>query len=365
MIKNELNEFSSEDINAKAKKILEGDMFSSLLRQSEEIKIELEDSEIWQNPKKAGLIQQKNSQISKSLQEFYDLKSELENLEIATHLADSDGILHHQNTCFEKIKLIENNQFLNGKFDSNGALITVQSGAGGVDAQDWAAILTSMYQAFASNQNWKCKIISLSSGEEGGVKSATLEIEGFQAFGFLQEEAGVHRLVRISPFNSGGTRETSFARIEVIPTGLADQASEIVILDQDIRWDYFMASGKGGQSVNTTYSAVRLVHLPTGITISCQNERSQQQNKAQALGYLKNKLAVIELQKKQEFKDSLRGEVGSAEWGNQIRNYVLHPYKLIKDTRSGWETTDVDSVLQQGRLLDVIWSVKRARMVNS
>ena len=215
-----------------------------------------------------------------------------------------------------------------------------------------------MYQAFAKKQGWVSELTYLSAGEEGGVKTATLKIKGQFAFGLLKEEAGVHRLIRLSPFNAGHTRETSFAMVEVLPEGL-DEEVEIDLEEKDLRWDYFMSSGKGGQSVNTTYSAVRVVHLPTGISVTCQNERSQQQNKLQALKYLKNKLAILKLKEQQQLKEELRGDWQSPEWGSQIRSYVMHPYKLVKDHRSGCETQDVEGVLAGEGLLDFIWAMKR------
>jgi len=358
-------ELSRDELYSKIEALTISQSRQSLTEQLSDLQAQLTAPGVWDDPQAAGKIHQNFTRIQRRTEQFERLESEWENLKIAVDLADEKEILSLQNTCFELVTEIENQEFLNGRFDNHGALITIQSGAGGVDAQDWAAMLTAMYQSCAQNQSWSHTVIELSAGEEGGVKSATLKIEGSFAYGLLQEEAGVHRLVRVSPFNSGGTRETSFARIEVVPTGLADTVELADIPQEDLRWDYFMSSGKGGQGVNTTYSAVRLVHLPTGITISCQNERSQQQNKQQALTYLRDKLTVLELQKQKDFQNELRGNIGSAEWGNQIRNYVLHPYKLIKDARSGWETADVDAVLQRGDILDIIWSVKRWRVSQS
>jgi len=340
-----------------------GSQYQELKTKESDLQTQLQDESVWSNPKLAGSINQKLSNISLLISQYDSLKSNLENLQISIDLVDEDSIYQYQNTCFKLLNEIQLIEYFDGEFDSNGSLLSIHAGAGGVDAQDWAAMLMSMYQSFCKNQNWSCKIISLSIGEEGGVKSATLEIDSANSYGLLQEEVGVHRLVRISPFNSGGTRETSFAKVEVIPTGLDKNVDLGEISEDDLRWDYYLSSGKGGQSVNTTYSAVRLVHLPTNITVTCQNERSQQQNKQHALSILKNKLAVIELEKQNKFRADLRGQVGSAAWGNQIRSYVLHPYKLVKDTRSNWETADIDSVLQSGKLLDVIWSVKKARKI--
>jgi peptide chain release factor 2 len=323
------------------------------------LETELSLSGAWDNPQLAGSKNQSLSAKQELLKKIESLKSEFENLKIALELEDKE----QSKKIFEEIntqkEFLENLTFLNGKFDNQGVIMSLHSGAGGVDAQDWASMLLTMYQSFFKKMGWKDSLISLSAGEEGGLKSATLEILGQNVYGFLREEAGVHRLVRISPFNSGKTRETSFALVEIIPDSVDTQIEISEIKEDEIRWDTFMSGGKGGQSVNTTYSAVRLVHIPTGITVTCQNERNQIQNRQIALKHLKNKLAVLEAKKQDELRQELRGEFHSAEWGNQIRNYVMHPYKLVKDTRSGWETNDVEKVLD-GDILDIIWSVKKA-----
>lgn len=324
------------------------------------LEFELSDPEIWNSQSKAKKLNQNLASKKNRLKQFNYLKEKIENLEIALELEEEDQI-QKISTDLQKIKLeLENQRFLNGRFDSKNAILTIHSGAGGIDAMDWSAMLLSMYQTFCQKQNWQTSLIHLSSSEEGGVKSASLEIQGENVYGLLKEEAGVHRLVRISPFNSGGTRETSFAMVEVMPDELTeDMDGKVEIDEKDLRWDFFMSSGKGGQGVNTTYSAVRVVHLPTKISVSCQKERNQIQNKATALKILENKLVALELQKQAEFKQEFRSGLNDS-WGSQIRNYVLHPYKLVKDTRSGWETSDVDKVLEQGEILDIIWSVKMA-----
>jgi peptide chain release factor 2 len=332
-------------------------------KNEEEIKIlefELSDPEIWNNNQKATELNQNLAEKKSKKEQFENLKEKTENLEIALELKEESQI-ETISKKLQKIKdEIENEKFLSGKFDKKNAILYIYSGAGGVDAMDWAAMLLSMYESFCQKQNWQTSLIQLSSSEEGGVKSATLEIMGKNVYGFLKEEAGVHRLVRISPFNSGGTRETSFAMVEVLPEGLDESMDSKIELDEkDLKWDYFMSSGKGGQSVNTTYSAVRVTHLPTKLSATCQKERSQLQNKNLAIKYLTNKLAALELQKQQEFKQEFKGDLQDNSWGSQIRNYILHPYKLIKDTRSGWETSDVDKILEEGDILDIIWSVKR------
>ncbi|MEI6728085.1 MAG: peptide chain release factor 2 [bacterium] len=353
---NDLKEFF-----ASSEQLIQSLNLSDLNLQIEEIKTQLNQQNIWSDPAKASTLNQNLSKLNQQKTKIDQFEDLLENLQIAFDLED-EGQFEEIYSQVEKLKTtLENEKFLNGKFDDNTALLTVHSGAGGVDAEDWAAMLTSMYQSFCRKQNFDCTLIYLSVGDEGGVKTATMSIKGPKAYGLVKEEAGVHRLVRISPFNSGKTRETSFALVEVIPDNIYDKIGGPKIEEKDLKWDYFMAGGKGGQSVNTTYSAVRVTHIPTNTVVVCQNERSQMQNKDQALKYLANKLAILEAKKNKELEKELRGEFQSAEWGSQIRNYVLHPYKLVKDTRSGWETTDTDKVLLEGDLIDLIWSVKRVR----
>ena len=327
--------------------------------QKSELGLELQNPEIWSDNVKSSKLNQELTKIIKEISEYDSLKSEIENLEVAFELEDEIEFGKIKYKLDKQIELIQNSKFLNGKFDSQGVILSLHAGAGGNDAQDWTAMLCSMYQAFAKNQGWSCSIISLSLGEEAGVKSASIEIQGENAYGLLKEEAGVHRLVRISPFNSGGTRETSFGMVEVLPNNLNSEVN-IVIPDKDIRMDTFMSGGKGGQGVNTTYSAVRLVHIPTGMSVQCQDQRSQIQNKARAMEVLINRLAAVELRKQKEFEREIKGGLISNEWGSQIRSYVLHPYKMVKDHRSGWESADVLKVVEQGDILPIIWSVKKS-----
>jgi peptide chain release factor 2 len=330
------------------------------VQQRSQIQKELESEAIWLDPHQAGKLNQQLGILQGKIELIDQYRSLIDDLQVAYDLDDEveyENINQKVLKCYEHL---QNQNFLNGKFDTHNCILSLHAGAGGIDAMDFAAMLASMYQAFCKRENFDYEVISISPGDEGGVKSMSLEIKGKYAYGYLKEEVGVHRLVRISPFNSGKTRETSFALVEVIP---ADLESEIVIdLDEkDIRWDFYQASGKGGQSVNTTYSAVRLVHLATGITVTCQNERSQVQNKAQAMKYMKNKLIALELKKQKDLENELKGAFVSAEWGSQIRNYVLHPYKLVKDVRSGWETNDTNRILEEGDLMPIIWSVKKGK----
>lgn len=243
----------------------------------------------------------------------------------------------------EKVAEFEFLIFFNGKFDGHNAIVSISSGAGGTDAQDWAEMLERMLLRFCEIKEFKTRILDRQQGNEAGIKSSIFFVEGKYAYGWLKSEGGVHRLVRLSPFNSDNARHTSFALVDVIPD-LGD-IEDIKINEEDMRIDVFRSSGHGGQSVNTTDSAVRIVHNPSGIVVTCQNERSQQQNKETAIKILKSRLAK-KLEQERELKErKIRGEVKSPEWGSQIRSYVIHPYKMVKDHRTEIQTSDVESVL--------------------
>ena len=232
---------------------------------------------------------------------------------------------------------------LSGDTDANNAICSIQSGAGGTDAQDFAQMLLRMYLRWAERKGFKVELIDEQPGSEAGIKSATFRVEGDYAYGLLATEAGVHRLVRISPFNAGGSRETSFASFFVSPE--IDENIEVNIEDKDLRVDTYRSSGAGGQHVNVTDSAVRITHIPTGIVVTCQNQRSQIQNRAVAMQVLRSKLYELEIEKRREGAAELEASKQDISFGSQIRNYVLHPYRLVKDTRTKYEVSDVDAVL--------------------
>lgn len=324
-----------------------------------EFERKLGEPEVWSDNKLVTEYSIEMAGAKKKLQVAIRLQDALDELQIAFEVEEWDIVKSVNEELTSQLDNIENLKYLSGKFDNRNVILSVQSGAGGVDAEDWAGMLCSMYQATAKREGWILTTTDLSAGTEGGIKNCDMRIEGENVYGLLKEEFGVHRLVRLSPFNAGHTRETSFALVQVMPIGVEDEI-KIEIKEDDLKWDYFMSGGSGGQSVNTTYSAVRLTHLPTKISVQCQNERSQAQNKAMALKYLSSKLAILEAEQKQEFREEFRGSLKSAEWGSQIRSYVLHPYKLVKDLRSNWETNNVEDILENGNIIPIIWSVKRA-----
>jgi peptide chain release factor 2 len=339
--------------------------YDLLLLKSEvlEIENEMNSPEVWNDQELSRTLNTRLGHTGTKIEDFEFLTSKIEDLKIAFELDDQENFTLIKKQIDIKVESLVLAKYLSGPFDTSNVMLSVTAGAGGIDAMDWASMLVSMYQTYSKHKSWSCQLVSLSSSPEGGVKSATLEIKGGDLdniFGMLKNESGTHRLVRISPFNSGGTRETSFALVEVLPTSLSNHI-EVNIGEKDLKIDTFMSSGPGGQGVNTTYSAVRITHIPTGIAVSCQDQRNQLQNKDRAMEILRSKIAAIELAKQKEFMNELKGSTASATWGSQIRNYVLHPYKLVKDTRSNWETSNVDSMLMHGQLDDVIWSVIKSR----
>ncbi len=243
----------------------------------------------------------------------------------------------------QKIIDLEEESLYSSEFDNHSAVLTINAGAGGVDAHDWADILFRMYTRFLDNENMDYEIEEISSGEEAGIKSVSIRVKSYRAYGLLESERGVHRLVRISPFDSNKRRHTSFAGIDVVP--LIENSDEVSIKDDDIRVDVYRSSGAGGQHVNTTDSAVRITHIPTGIVVACQAERSQLQNKVRALDLLKSKITLLEREEQLKKLDDIRGEQVEAGWGRQIRSYVMQPYQQVKDARTSIEVGNIQSVL--------------------
>jgi peptide chain release factor 2 len=272
-----------------------------------------------------------------------DLMDLLELAQAADDWSVADEIAGEVGEVEAQLEGLEDRLLLSGKYDDHDAILAIHAGAGGTESQDWTQMLLRMYLRWAQNHGYRTEVIDQTEGEEAGLKSVTVEVSGRHAYGYLKAERGVHRLVRLSPFDASNRRHTSFALVEVIP--LITNGVEIEIDPNDLRIDTFRASGAGGQHVNKTSSAVRIVHEPTGIVVQCQNERSQMQNRETAMRILRSRLLELELEKREAEQARLKGEHVDAGWGNQIRSYVLHPYQMVKDHRTGYETGKSQAVL--------------------
>jgi len=322
----------------------------SLSKRFETIQKELLNNSIWEIPSKAQELLKEKSSIEDTIGLFTSIEKKIEDINILLELSEEEEgevFLEDASSAIERLKSeieeIELKSILTQPEDKNNAIMTIHPGAGGTESQDWAQILMRMYVRWAERKGFKVEIIDILPGDEAGIKSATLTISGEYAYGYLKGEAGVHRLVRISPFDANKRRHTSFAAVLVYPEISED--IEIEVKEDDLKIDTFRASGAGGQHVNKTSSAVRLTHIPTGIVVSCQNERSQHKNKAMALKILKARLYAIKKKEQEEKMEELIGVKKDIAWGNQIRSYTLQPYQLIKDHRTGFEMGNVDSVL--------------------
>lgn len=321
-----------EDLKKRGEIVLKNLQIEEKRRRFKEIEAESLAPDFWKDNQKATKLMQELSLLQKEIESYETIEKLLKEEKF-------EGLV-------EPLEEIEKYLYLSGQFDKGNAILSVHSGQGGVDAMDWAQMLSRMYQRYFERKGFKYEIIDETKGEEAGIKSITFLIEGDYAYGYLKNEAGTHRLVRLSPFNANSLRQTSFALVEVTPQ--VEDDNVISISEDDLEWDFYRASSHGGQNVQKVSSAVRLKHKPTGIVVTCQTERFQNQNREYALKMLKGKLLVLQEEKRRKEEEKMKGEYKMASWGNQIRNYVLHPYQMVKDLRTQIESSNVEAVLDGG-----------------
>jgi peptide chain release factor 2 len=320
--------------------------FNDLLVQKAQMDTRISAADFWSDAQKAQVIVKQQAKLERRILPWQEIKTSVDDLVELIGLGDDSmrqDLAGQLSQATEQFKSLKDELKLAGPYDDYDAIVNIYAGAGGTDAQDWAQMLLRMYVRWAEKNNLTVTTIDETAADEAGIKSATIEIAGSFAYGKLKGEHGVHRLVRLSPFNADNLRQTSFAKVDVLPK--IDRPEDLEIDEKDLRVDVYRAGGHGGQSVNTTDSAVRITHLPTGITVAIQNERSQLQNKEVALTILRSRLIQLQTEQHKVRLEELKGPNQSAEWGNQIRSYVLHPYKQVKDLRTRYETSDTDGVL--------------------
>ena len=322
--------------------------FENKVKKLKDLNIEINDKNFWNDPQHAQKVSIEASKIEKLISSLENLETNLSDIKELIEITSEDNLnendfIEEINNFEKMIEEIENEALYFGEYDDLNAVITINAGAGGVDAHDWAEMLFRMYTRFLSSQDMKYQIEEISQGEEAGIKSASIRVESYRAYATLESERGVHRLVRISPFDSNKRRHTSFAGVDVVP--LIEHNEDIVIQDDEIRVDVYRSSGAGGQHVNTTDSAVRITHIESGLVVACQAERSQLQNKNRALELLKTKLILKQKEEELLKINNIRGDQHEAGWGRQIRSYVLQPYQQVKDARGNTEVGNVANVL--------------------
>jgi peptide chain release factor 2 len=318
-----------ENLRQRAQILLERVDIEDRQKRMHEIEAESTAPDFWQDTNKATVKMKELAALQKEIDDAEKIKSLLSQ--------------ENEEELSELLEELELALYLSGEYDKGNAILSIHAGQGGVDAMDWAEMLYRMYSRYNEQRGWKAEILDITQGEEAGIKSVTVLVEGEFAYGYLKNEQGVHRLVRLSPFNADHLRQTSFALVEVLPQ--VEEIKGVVIKDDDLEWDFYRASSHGGQNVQKVSSAVRLKHIPTGIVVTAQTERYQGQNREYALKLLKAKLWVLEQEKRKQEQAEIKGGYVAPSWGNQIRNYVLHPYQLVKDTRTGEETGNVEKVL--------------------
>ena len=322
---------------------------AGLEKELHELECKMQEPGFWDDSKKAEEVTKKSKLIKDKIENYDKLKSQLDDIEVLKDIMEEDDI-ESANEIIQTIKSIEHEIedynmkiLLSGEYDKNNAIVTLHVGVGGTDANDWTEMLLRMYTRWCENIGYSVETIDLIAGDEAGIKSVTLKVTGEYVYGYLKAEKGIHRLVRISPYNANGKRQTSFASMEVLPELTKEQ--DITIRPDDLKVDTYRSSGSGGQHINKTDSAVRITHIPTGIVVQCQNERSQFSNRETAMEMLKSKLVELKERAHKEKIEDLTGELKDMGWGSQIRSYVFHPYSMVKDHRTNVETSNVNGVM--------------------
>ncbi|MCR4944775.1 MAG: peptide chain release factor 2 [Clostridium sp.] len=321
----------------------------ALEKKVKELELQMQENGFWDDIKRAEEITKESKRLKDKLDRYNNLVTRLEDIEVLNELMEEDDT-ESANEIISEIKAVEKEvdeyrieMLLSGEYDNNNAILTLHVGVGGTDANDWTEMLLRMYTRWCDKKGYSVETIDMLPGEEAGIKSVTLLVKGEHAYGYLKAEKGIHRLVRISPFNANGKRQTSFASVEVLPELTKDQ--DIEINSDDLKIDTFRSSGAGGQHINKTESAIRITHIPTGIVVQCQNERSQFANRETAMAMLKSKLIELKERAHKDKIEDLTGELKDMGWGSQIRSYVFHPYSMVKDHRTNIETSNVNSVM--------------------
>ncbi|MEQ8196900.1 MAG: peptide chain release factor 2 [Clostridiaceae bacterium] len=322
---------------------------SGLNKKLQELELKMQEKDFWDDISKAGEVTQEAKRVKDKIEYISSLFSRADDIDVLIELTEdgdeetSGEVITEVNLLEKEVEKLKIEILLSGEYDRNNAILTLHTGVGGTDANDWTEMLLRMYTRYCESMGYKIETLDYLPGDEAGVKSVTLRIEGEFAYGYLKAEKGIHRLVRISPFNANGKRQTSFASVEVLPELTKEQ--DIEINPTDLKTDTYRASGAGGQHVNKTESAVRITHIPTGIIVQCQNERSQIQNRETAMNMLKAKLIELKERAHKEKIEDLTGDLKDMGWGSQIRSYVFHPYSMVKDHRTGVETSNVNGVM--------------------
>ena len=328
---------SSLDLDSKEKRV-------------EELERTMAEPSFWENPENASKLQKELGSLKNGMEAFSKLENLYEETLMLIDMANEDDdasvlpdVQSDMDEFMETFESMRIQTLLSGPYDRNDAIVTLHSGAGGTEACDWCGMLYRMYSRWVDKQGFSLEVLDCLDGDEAGIKSITFQVNGVNAYGYLKSEMGIHRLVRISPFNAAGKRQTSFVSCDVMPD--IEEDVDIEVRDEDIRIDTYRSSGAGGQHINKTSSAIRITHFPTGIVVTCQNERSQFQNKDTAMQMLKARLLMLKMEENREKAADIRGEVKEIGWGSQIRSYVFQPYTMVKDLRTGWETGNVQAVM--------------------